>query len=70
MKGLIFFWKSCLLSFLLSSSAHAYVDGGTGLLLLQGVFAAIGAVLVFVRKPWQYMTHKWFKAKKHPSQDA
>lgn len=32
-------------------SAHAYVDPGTGMLLWQGLIAAVGAMLVFVRNP-------------------
>ena len=32
-------------------TAQAYVDPGTGMLLWQGVIAAIGALLVFVRNP-------------------
>jgi hypothetical protein len=42
-----------LLNTLLSFPAYAYVDGGTALVLLQGIFAFIGAVLVFLKKPWQ-----------------
>lgn len=37
----------------LPASASAYVDPGSGMLLWQGLIAAIGAVLVFVRSPWQ-----------------
>jgi hypothetical protein len=32
-------------------SAHAYVDPGTGMLMWQGLIAAIGAVIVFIRNP-------------------
>lgn len=32
-------------------TAYAYVDPGAGMLVWQGVIAAIGAVLVFVRNP-------------------
>lgn len=32
-------------------TAHAYVDPGTGMLVWQGLIAAIGAMLVFVRNP-------------------
>lgn len=42
----------CLLA-CLPALAHAYVDPGTGMLLWQGLIAAIGAVLVFMRNPWQ-----------------
>jgi hypothetical protein len=37
----------------LPSTAFAYVDPGSGMLLWQGLIAAIGAVIVFVRSPWQ-----------------
>lgn len=32
-------------------SAYAYVDPGSGAMLLQGLIALIGAVVVFMRKP-------------------
>lgn len=31
----------------------AYVDPGSGMLMWQGLVAAVGAVLVFARNPWQ-----------------
>lgn len=31
----------------------AYVDPGSGMLLWQGLLAAIGAGIIFVRRPWQ-----------------
>ena len=37
----------------LPATAYAYVDPGSGMLLWQGLIAAIGAVLVFVRNPWE-----------------
>lgn len=37
----------------LPATAHAYIDPGSGMLLWQGLIAAVGAVLVFVRSPWQ-----------------
>lgn len=33
------------------ASAWAYVDPGSGMLLWQGLLAALGAVIVCVRKP-------------------
>lgn len=33
------------------AAAFAYVDPGSGMLLWQGLLAAIGAVIVFVRNP-------------------
>ena len=35
------------------TSAFAYVDPGSGMLLWQGLIAAIGALLMFLRNPWQ-----------------
>ena len=37
----------------LPAPAFAYIDPGSGMLLWQGLIAAIGAVLVFVRNPWE-----------------
>jgi Polysaccharide biosynthesis protein len=42
-----------LLVMSVSGPAFAYVDPGSGMLLWQGLLATIGAVLVFVRNPWQ-----------------
>ncbi len=33
------------------SVAHAYIDPGSGMLIWQGLIAAIGAVIIFVRQP-------------------
>ena len=35
------------------SEAYAYIDPGSGRLVWQGVIAAIGAVVIFVRNPIQ-----------------
>lgn len=50
---------------LFSSTAHAYVDGGTLLLLLQGAFATIGAALVFLKKPGQLIAKILSRKKKN-----
>lgn len=42
-----------VLCLLLPGTAFAYVDPGSGMLLWQGLLAAIGAVIVFVRHPWR-----------------
>ena len=44
---------AALLLLTLSSSVFAYIDPGTGMLLWQGLIAAIGAILIFVRNPVQ-----------------
>lgn len=31
--------------------AHAYIDPGSGMLMLQGIIAAIGACIAFVKNP-------------------
>lgn len=33
------------------SNAWAYVDGGTGMLLIQGLLALIGAIIFFIKNP-------------------
>ena len=38
---------------LASPSAFAYIDPGTGMLLWQGLIAAVGVVIVFFRSPRQ-----------------
>jgi hypothetical protein len=38
---------------LASPSVFAYIDPGSGMLLWQGIIAAVGVVLVFVRNPRQ-----------------
>ena len=50
---------------LLPTTAHAYIDPGSGMLLWQGLLAAIGAVILFVRHPilaikewWRRLTKK------------
>ena len=55
--------RSILLCVVFSSPAYAYIDPNSALLLLQGLFAAIGAALTFIKKPWQ-MLAKLFKRNK------
>lgn len=43
---------SVLALWLVPSSAHAYVDPGSGMLIYQGLVAAIGITLAVVRHPW------------------
>ena len=35
----------------LPSLAFAYIDPGSGMLLIQGLVAAVGAIIVFVKNP-------------------
>jgi hypothetical protein len=65
-----FFLRLVFFSTLFSSNAHAYVDGGTALLLLQGGFAAIGAALVFLRKPGQLIAKIFSRKKTTEKNDA
>jgi hypothetical protein len=41
--------------FALSTPAYAYIDPGSGFLMLQGLFALIGGILVSFKKPWQML---------------
>ena len=38
--------------FLTVSSAHAYLDPGTGSIILQGIIAALAAGVVFIKMYW------------------
>lgn len=38
-----------------ASPAYAYVDPGSGLLLMQGLLAAFGALLVFIKSPVKFL---------------
>ncbi len=42
---------AALLLTVLPMTAHAYVDPGTGMLLVQGLIALIGAIVVFAKNP-------------------
>jgi hypothetical protein len=46
-------FKIVYFSLVLTPSAFAYVDPGSGMLLWQGLVALIGAVLIFFRNPIQ-----------------
>lgn len=43
------------------SLSYGYIDPGSGLLLWQGLIAAIGAIIVFVRHPIEMLKHVWNK---------
>ena len=70
MNKINFLVKIVILTALFSTTAHAYVDGGTALLLLQGAFAAIGAALVFLKKPWQLIAKIFSRKKTTEKNDA
>lgn len=50
-------------------TAHAYVDPSSSLLIIQGVLALFGAIMVFVKKPIQTIKGWWEKLRK-PKDDA
>jgi hypothetical protein len=52
-----------LIGMFFSANAYAYIDPGTGMLLIQGLIAAIGAALVFIRHPIKSLK-KLFSKKK------
>ncbi|RYG90249.1 MAG: hypothetical protein EON59_00150 [Alphaproteobacteria bacterium] len=41
------------------ASAFAYVDPGSGMLIWQGLLAALGAVIIFVRNPIEQIKRVW-----------
>lgn len=42
-------------------AAHAYVDPGSGMLLIQGLIALIGGIIVFVKHPVRTAKELWAK---------
>jgi len=47
--------------------AFAYVDPGSGLLLIQGMLALIGGVVVFVKNPVAACKRRWARMFSKPS---
>ena len=44
-------WLIAFLALSMAPSANAYVDPGSGMLVWQGLIAAVGAAIVFLRDP-------------------
>lgn len=49
--SLLKFWGLVFIAMIYPSTAHAYIDPGSGMLMLQGLIAAIGACIAFVKDP-------------------
>ena len=47
-----------------AASVHAYIDPGSSLLILQGVFALIGGLIVFVRNPLEKLKKLWHRLRR------
>lgn len=58
------FVKIVFLSITLTAPAHAYIDPGSGMLLLQGLFAAVGGILAFVKKPREALAKLFRRSRK------
>jgi hypothetical protein len=43
------------------ASAFAYVDPGSGMLVWQGLLAALGAVIMFFRNPVELIKRLWHR---------
>lgn len=59
------FNKNIFLSFIFASPAYAYVDGGAALFTLQGVFAAFGALMMFIKNPRQLIVRIFSRKKQY-----
>jgi hypothetical protein len=44
---------------LAAPSAYAYIDPSSGLLLIQGLLALVGGVIVFLRRPMDKLRAAW-----------
>lgn len=47
-----------LIAFSISTPALAYVDPGTGMMLIQGLIAALGAAVFIVGRPFRWLSRK------------
>lgn len=56
---------------LMPGMAFAYIDPGSGILLWQGVIAAVGVALVIVRNPGQFFKSiiERFRSRRDPGKD-
>jgi len=57
-----------LIYFSTNSYAFAYIDPGTGSLILQGIIALFGAIAVYLGYPIRFIK-KLFKSKKKEEKD-
>ncbi len=53
-----------------SASSHAYLDPGTGSIILQGVIAAVAGAVVTLRLYWYRIKSFFSKSPKKPEQNA
>lgn len=69
-RALSFPWPVLAVALLFSPSAFAYLDPGTGSVLLQGFLAMMAAVLTWSSLSWQ-RTKSWLSAlpgrRRHPA---
>jgi hypothetical protein len=53
-----------ILSLVLCNDARAYVDPGSGMLLIQGLLALIGGVVFFLKNPLGALKSFWQRIRK------
>jgi hypothetical protein len=59
----------CLLfvaALLTTTPAYAYLDGGTGSILIQGLFAGVAGALAFLKIYWSKLTAIFKRSKSEP----
>jgi hypothetical protein len=52
----------------MTGKAHAYLDPGTGSLLMQGLIAAVTGALIFLRSPWNFVKNYFLRVKRRLSE--
>jgi hypothetical protein len=52
-----------------AGAAHAYIDPGAGMMLLQGLIAAVGAAAVVIGRPWRWLREK-IKSLRRPDEGS
>lgn len=69
MRFLVGVAVALLVAYLPAQPAHAYLDSGTGSLVIQGAIAAAGAVVVSIRIYWSRIK-AWLRAGSRRSKDS
>jgi len=64
-KGLVVMWVAAQLAGF-SAAAHAYLDPGTGSILLQSLLAGVAGAVAVVSLYWQRVKRFFINFRKHP----
>jgi hypothetical protein len=63
-------WSTIGYGLLMIPSAHAYIDPGTGSIILQAIIGAVAAALVIIKVYWYKLTDLFKPRKPEPQKPA